>query len=99
MSRKRTYSDSFSGEADNGIRSLLYESDDDNIRKLQKVLLNVINNELTKRQKEIIMLYYFKNVDIVCIGKLLDISPQAVSASMKRSRLKIYRYMQYFMQK
>lgn len=99
MSRRMTYSDSFSGEADREIRSILCEDNGDSsdfMRKLKKVLLNVINNELTARQREIIMLYYFKELDIVRIAELLEVSPQAISAAMKRARLKIYRYMQYY---
>lgn len=99
MSRRVTYSDSFSGETDRGIRSILCMEDNDSgdyMRKLKRVLLNVINNELTARQKEIIMLYYFKDMDIVRIAELLGVTPQAVSAAMKRARLKIYRFMQYY---
>ena len=98
MSRRITYSDSFSGEADKGIRAILHEENGDSseyIRKLKRILLNVINNELTARQKEIIMLYYFKDMDIVRIGELMGITPQAVSAAMKRARLRIYQYMKY----
>ena len=98
MPRRITYSDSFSGEADKGIRAILCDESDtseERVRKLRRILLNVINNELTSRQKEIIMLYYFKDMDIVRIGKLLGITPQAVSAAMKRARLKIYQYMKY----
>lgn len=99
MSRRQTYSDTFSGDADKGIRSILCESDgtsDEFLRRLRRVMLNVINNELTARQKEIIMLYYFKETDIVRIGKQLGISPQSVSATMKRARLKIYQIMKYY---
>lgn len=99
MPRRQTYSDSFSGEADRGIRTILCDDDgtsDEFHSKLRRVMLKVINNELTSRQKEIIMLYYFKGMDIVRIGELLGITPQAVSASMKRARLKIYRVMQYY---
>lgn len=99
MSRRKRYSDTFSGEADKEIRSILSESDgssDEFIRKLKRVMLNVINNELTSRQKEIIVLYYFKETDIVRIGEMLGISPQAVSAAMKRARLKIYQFMKYY---
>ena len=60
------------------------------------MLLKVINNELTPRQKQIIMLYYFKKIDIVRIGKELGISPQAVSAVMSRARLRMYRILQYY---
>lgn len=98
MSRRITYSDSFSGEADKEIRTILCEESGDSseyIRRLKRILLNVINNELTSRQKEIIMLYYFKDMDIVRIGELLKITPQAVSAVMKRARLRIYQYMKY----
>ncbi len=99
MSRRKTFSESFSGEADRGIRSILCENDgtsDEFVRKLKRVMLNVINNELTARQKEIIMLYYFKETDIVRIGEQLGITPQAVSAAMKRARLKIYQFMKYY---
>ncbi len=99
MSRRITYSDDFNGEADSGIREILSEpSDDDDGRKmrLKKVLLNVIKNELTSRQSEIIMLYYFKGVNIVEIAQRQGISPQAVSALMKRARMRIFKYMKYY---
>ena len=98
MSRRETYSDSFTGKADEGIRFILEGgTKDDSKIILRKILLNVINNELTPRQKEIIVLYYFKNTDTVAISKLLGITPQAVSALMKRARLKMYRILQYYL--
>jgi RNA polymerase sigma-70 factor (ECF subfamily) len=94
---RESYSDTFTGQADSGIRAILYDkSEDDGVRKLRKLLLNVINNELTPRQKEIIVLYYFKRTDIVTISKQLNITPQAVSAAMKRARLRMYRIMKYY---
>lgn len=97
MSRRESYSDTYTGEADKNIRAILEsESEVDSIRKLKKLLLNVINNELTPRQKEIIMLYYFKNIDIVTIAKQLKITPQAVSAVMARARIRMYRILQYY---
>ncbi|MCR5112232.1 MAG: sigma-70 family RNA polymerase sigma factor [Ruminococcus sp.] len=97
MPIRESYSDTFTGQADSGIRAILYDkSEDDGVRKLRKLLLNVINNELTPRQKEIIVLYYFKRTDIVTISKQLNITPQAVSAAMKRARLRMYRIMKYY---
>ncbi len=97
MPIRESYSDTFTGQADSGIRAILYDkSEDDGVRKLKKLLLNVINNELTPRQKEIIVLYYFKRTDIVTISKQLNITPQAVSAAMKRARLRMYRIMKYY---
>ena len=42
------------------------------------------------------MLYYFKDMDIVRIAEMTGVTPQAVSAVMKRARLKMYRYIQYY---
>lgn len=98
MAKRNTYSDTYTGEADKGIRLILEggEDEEDPARRLRRVLLNVINNELTPRQKEIIMLYYFKDTDIVTIGKRLGISPQAVSAAMSRARLRMFRILKYY---
>lgn len=98
MSIRESYKDTFSGEADEGIRAILFDqSDEDSTKRLKKILLNIIKNELTPRQKEIIMLYYFKRTDIVTIGKLLGITPQSVSVTMRRARLKMYRILRYYM--
>ncbi|MBQ9897890.1 MAG: sigma-70 family RNA polymerase sigma factor [Ruminococcus sp.] len=97
MPRRESYSDTFTGEADKGIRAIIESrSEEDHVRKLRKLLLNVINNELTPRQKEIIVLYYFKRVDTVTIAKSLGVTPQAVSAAMSRARLRMYRILQYY---
>lgn len=97
MAKRNTYSDTYTGEADKGIRLILGGGDEeDSARRLRRVLLNVINNELTPRQKEIIMLYYFKDADIVTIGRKLGISPQAVSAAMSRARLRMFRILKYY---
>ncbi|MDE6502648.1 MAG: sigma-70 family RNA polymerase sigma factor [Ruminococcus sp.] len=97
MARRESYSDTYTGKADKSIRTILENDDDeDSVRKLKKLLLKVINNELTPRQKEIIMLYYFKEMDIVAISEQLAITPQAVSAVMSRARIRMYRIMKYY---
>lgn len=97
MSKRKAYSDTFTGDADRGIRSLLSSRDEDqSAGKLRRTLLKVINNELTPRQKEIIMLYYFRNVDTVAISKMIGVTPQAVSAAMSRARLKMYNILKYY---
>ena len=98
MSKRNSYTDTFTGEADKGIRMILGCDNDEegNAQRLRRVLLKVINNELTPRQKEIIMLYYFKDVDIVSISKRLGVSPQAVSAVMSRARMRMFRILQYY---
>lgn len=98
MPRRESYSDTFTGKADKGIRAILEsDSEEESVCRLRRLLLNVINNELTPRQKQIIMLYYFRRVDIVRIGEQLGITPQAVSAAMSRARLRMYRILQYYL--
>ena len=98
MSKRNSYTDTFTGEADKGIRIILGSNDDEegNAQRLRRVLLKVINNELTPRQKEIIMLYYFKDMDIFSISRKLDVTPQAVSAVMSRARMRMFRILQYY---
>ena len=95
VSKRKSYLDIFTGESDENIHNIL-NSDNDNSR-LKKLLLNVINNELTPRQKEIIMLYYFKNTNIVTIAKKLEITPQAVSAVISRAKVRIYKILKYYL--
>ena len=84
------------GATDRSLRKLLEESESESADKIKRNLVKIIKNELTSRQSQIIMLYYFKDMDIVHIAGLLEITPQAVSSVMKRARLKIYRYLQYY---
>ncbi len=91
MTRRESYNDTFTGEADSGIRAILEGDNEEETAELRRILLNIIKNELTPRQKQIIMLYYFKKTDIVTIGRELGVTPQAVSAVMARARMKIYR--------
>lgn len=97
MSKREAYSETFTGELDKGIRTILVGDEEESSgQKLRRVLLKVINNELTARQKEIIMLYYFKDMDIISISRRLDITPQAVSGVMARARVRIFRILQYY---
>lgn len=97
MPKLEFYSDIFNGEQDSGLRAIIEDADESESRqKLRKILLNVIKNELTPRQKEIIMLYYFKNLDSIEIGKQLGITPQAVSAVMSRAKMRILRILKYY---
>lgn len=97
MSKRKSFSDVFTGVDDSGLRSIIDDSLESESRdRLKKILLKVIKNELTPRQNEIIMLYYFKGLDSVQIGKQLGISPQAVSALISRAKMRIFRILQYY---
>ena len=99
MSRRVSLPD-FLGEEDSDINALFSdENETDKYSKranVKRVLLRVIENELTERQKQIINLYYFKNMNIVSIAEKLEVSPASVSITMKRARNTIIKYMQYY---
>ena len=96
VTRRKRYSDKTTGEADKNIRAIIEaRSNESSVSRLKRILLNIINNELTPRQKEIIMLYYFKGLDTVTIARQYGITPQAVSAIMSRARKRMYRIMKY----
>lgn len=95
MPRRNSYIDTATGEFDSNIRELL---NGENTGGLKSLLLNIIKNELTARQKEIIMLYYFKGLDMNEIADRLNISIQAVSAVMARGRKRIFKILRYYME-
>ena len=46
MSKREAYSDTFTGEADRGIRAVLgFDDEDESGRKLRRLLLKVINTD------------------------------------------------------
>ena len=63
-------------------------------RSLRK-LLEENESESASRQSQIIMLYYFKEMNINEIAQTLDISPAAVSVTMKRARNKLFNILKY----
>ncbi|MGN0677269.1 MAG: sigma-70 family RNA polymerase sigma factor [Ruminococcus sp.] len=97
MSRRVSLPD-FLGKEDSDINALFSDETDENNRfaTVKRILLKVIENELTERQKQIINLYYFKNMNMVSIADMLGISPASVSVTLKRARNTIIKYMKYY---
>lgn len=97
MSRRVSLPD-FLGKEDSDINALFSDETDEcnKYATVKRILLKVIENELTERQKQIINLYYFKNMNIVSIAEKLKVSPASVSITMKRARNTIIKYMKYY---
>lgn len=98
MEKRQSLSESFDGAPDENIMKLLGECGEDYTRtvNLKKILLKIINNELLPRQKQIIMLYYFKGKNTVEIAEIIGATQQSVSRSLKRARLTIFRILRYY---
>lgn len=74
------------------------ESDkkDNNYKKMVSSLKNVLVGELTKRQKECILLHYGENMKMIDIARELNIGVSSVSRHIKVAKLKIIKIMNYY---
>ncbi len=57
---------------------------------------DIINEELTERQREIVMMYYYENRNISEIADTLSVNPSTISRSLARSRKNIFRILKYY---
>lgn len=100
--QKRLKSD-FLGDAefcaDKQISALIGDVESNNSEKhrlMLKIMRSIIENELTERQRQMIGLYYFKNMNIPEIAALLKVNRSTVSRTISRGRRNIMDKMKYF---
>ncbi|MDE7279532.1 MAG: sigma-70 family RNA polymerase sigma factor [Oscillospiraceae bacterium] len=61
-----------------------------------KIMRNIIENELSERQRQMIALYYFNRINIPEIAKMLNVNRSTVSRTISRGRRNIMEKMKYF---
>jgi len=61
-----------------------------------KILRNIIENELSERQRQMIGLYYFSRMNIPEIAEKLGVNRSTVSRTISRGRRNIMEKMKYF---
>ncbi len=100
--QKRLRSD-FLGEAefcaDKRIAELIGDGGADNSEKhrmMIKIMRNIIENELSERQRQMIGLYYFERMNIPEIAAKLGVNRSTVSRTISRGRRNIMEKMKYF---
>ncbi len=77
---------------------LIYEnSNSKDIRKLQNVLIKVIQEQLTKRQSEIMLMYFFEKKNITHISNELNLNKSTVSRSLHASLKKLNQILRYYL--
>lgn len=92
----------FPGEAefcaDKRIAALIGEngSGGDKRGLMIKILRNIIENELSERQRQMIGLYYFSRMNIPEIAEKLGVNRSTVSRTISRGRRNIMEKMKYF---
>ena len=65
-------------------------------RDMLKIIKKIIQNDLTQRQKECLIMYYKKNLKIIKISKILGICPSTVWRHIKISQKKIKNIIKYY---
>lgn len=100
--QKRLKSD-FLGDAefcaDKQIAALIGDEPCDNTAKhrlMLKIMRSIIENELSQRQRQMILLYYFEGENIPQIAERLGVNRSTVSRTISRGRRNILEKMKYF---
>lgn len=72
------------------------ETNSELTEKVKRTMIKIIKNELTARQREIIVLYYYKGKGVSEIAEMLRLAPSTVSRTIKRARDRIYKFLKYY---
>ncbi|MEE1047351.1 MAG: sigma-70 family RNA polymerase sigma factor [Clostridia bacterium] len=74
-----------------------YSSGDNNrqVERMKKALLKAIDTELTDRQKQIVIEYYFNGLSVTKIAEIYDVSKSTVSRHLSRARERLKTSLKY----
>ena len=61
----------------------------------EKAVVMAIDEELTDRQKEVLLLYYFEGKNIIEIAKMLGVNKSSVSRLLSRAKMRIEKVLKY----
>ncbi len=86
--------------ADRKLLSIMGDNEDDytnrsQLAKMKKALADVVQNEISARQREIIVLYYYKQMNIPQIADMLGVNKSTVSRTLSRARRTILSRLKY----
>lgn len=70
-------------------------SNNNQLEIIKKTLKLVIVSELTIRQREILILYFYKKLKMTEIATILKINKSTVSRTLKRAIQKIHKHIKY----
>lgn len=76
-----------------GIQRMLLNTPDR--ERLKKVLVNIVQNELTKNQGDIFLQHHLDNKSMAEIARERGLNRSSVCRTVKRAEDKIMRYLQY----
>lgn len=74
-----------------------YSSGDNNkrVERMKKALLKAIDTELTDRQRQIVIEYYYNGLNVTRIAEIYGISKSTVSRHLSRARERLKTSLKY----
>lgn len=81
------------------IKNYRAENSDSNTEKLKtvkKILYEIIHNDLSKKQRDYLLLYYFGRMKLTEIANTYNVNVSTVSRTIKRGEKRIYDLLKYF---
>lgn len=91
-----TYNDIFRGEEDADLLRIIEQNTSDEKRKIiQKRIVEIIENDLTPKQREVMIEYFFNNKKMAEIAEKQGVSVSSVSAKIIAGKHRIYKLMKY----
>ena len=97
--RRTSYDEEFFGTESKELKEMLginKKTNTGQIEKLKKIIPKIIEGELTELQQRCVRAYYFEGVNMIEISQQEGVSPQAVSACIKRGNNRIKRILKYY---
>lgn len=67
----------------------------EDIAKLKRNLIKALKSDVTPRQREMLMLYYGKGLNMRQIGEMLGVDKSTVSRTVKRGERRLKRCLRY----
>ena len=72
------------------------ETNGEKLKLVKKALKKVVEEQLSARQKQMIVLYYYKEIDMPEIAEMLGINVSTVSRTLNRARQNLMKYLKYY---
>ena len=75
--------------------NMMAEDNREQINRLKRNLTHALRQDVTRRQREYMMLYYGQGLSMEEIGRQLGVNKSTVSRTLKRGRQRLYRCLRY----
>lgn len=93
--KKVSYENTF-GQVDLKVYTeLMCEDNHDTMNRLKRNLAHALRHDITRRQREYMLLYYGRGMSMEAIAQRCGVNKSTVSRTLKRGRARLYRCLRY----